>query len=102
MRADWCSVFFTTEPTRANCTSFAAGASHPNRPSKLTSRDYAGTLWLDGKGCYETASVTHVLVWLWDQPNVQLLVITCVPLDSLSGGLRDATDSRITLGRRAG
>jgi hypothetical protein len=41
----------------------------------------AETVWLDGKRCYETTSSSHVLVWLWDQPNVQLLVITCVPLE---------------------
>lgn len=41
----------------------------------------AGTVWLGGKRCYETVNATHVLVWLWDQPNVQLLVVTCVPLE---------------------
>jgi hypothetical protein len=55
------------EPQQAIATYFAAPAD---------------TIWLDGKRCYETTSATHVLVWLWEQPNVRLLVITCVPLEA--------------------
>jgi len=38
----------------------------------------AERIWLADKQCYETLSLTHILVWLEMEPR-HILVITCVP-----------------------